>query len=108
MGLRECWGAGQLRTVTYGSGSGRGTNLAVMSLDLEKGYTRTEIRRGGLAAGRQRQREMPAGDPHAVVRGEGDTLCGQVVRVRLPFPLGMGETLCPECAKEMEKLESAD
>jgi hypothetical protein len=73
-----------------------------MSLDLEKGYTRIALQRSG-----RRVHELPAGGPHAVVRGERDTLCGRVVRARLSFPLGMGETLCADCAAELEKLESS-
>lgn len=89
-------------------GQWQGANLAVMSLDLEKGYTGTEIRQGGLAAGRQRQREMPAGDPHAVIRGEQESLCHRMIRARLPRPPGSMETLCTECGQELAKLESAD
>lgn len=79
-----------------------------MSLDLEKGYTRTEISPGGIAAGRQVRREIPAGDAHAVTRGERDTLCRRVVRMRLPWPPGSMENLCPECAEELARLESGD
>lgn len=78
-----------------------------MSLDLEKGYTRTKLHEGGLAAGRQRMREMPDGDPHAVISGERATLCGRIVRVRMPWPPSPSfEQLCPRCASELQKLEA--
>lgn len=51
---------------------------------------------------------LPDGYPHAVRTGEQDTLCGRMVRTRLPFPLGMGEELCPDCAELVKELEAAD
>jgi hypothetical protein len=77
-------------------------------MDLEKGYTRTRLHRGGLAARRQRQREKPDGDPHAVISGERETLCGQVVRTRAQWPPGSMETLCSDCADELAKLAAGN
>jgi hypothetical protein len=79
-----------------------------VSLDLERGYTSVRLHRGGIAAGRQRVREIPEGGPHAVVRGEREALCGVMVRQqpRLQWPVGSMEKLCPRCAEELGKLGS--
>lgn len=81
-----------------------------MIMDLERGYTSISLHQGGLAAGRQRMYEIPDGDPHAVVRGERETLCGVLVRdqPRLPWPWGSMERPCPRCAELAQELESAD
>jgi hypothetical protein len=77
-------------------------------MDLERGYTRVTRHQGGLAAGRQHIREMPDGDPHAVVIGEREALCGATVlkQPRLPWPVGSMEKLCPRCAAELARLEA--
>jgi hypothetical protein len=78
-------------------------------LDLERGYTSVRLHRGGIAAGRQRVREIPEGGPHAVVRGEREALFGVMVREqpRLQWPPGSMETPCPRCEEELQKLADA-
>ena len=77
-----------------------------MTMDLERGYTSVRLQQSGV---RGRMHEIPDGEPHAVVRGARDTLCGRVVRARLPWTtVPMEEALCPDCAELAQELESAD
>ena len=81
-------------------------SLAAMSMDLEKGYTSASVQRSGV---RERMQEIGEGEAHAVIRGDRDTLCGQLVRKRASWPPGsMEEPLCPQCAELAQELESAD
>jgi hypothetical protein len=78
-----------------------------VSLDLEKGYTSVKPYQGGLAAGRQRTRQIGGGNAHAVRPGERDTLCGRMVRLREGhWPPVSFETACPRCAELVQELEA--
>lgn len=79
-------------------------------MDLVRGYTSVKARQGGLGGGRLHPRArdvLPEGPPHAVIRGESESLCGRAVIHFLEWPPSSFEKLCPRCAEERDKLEAS-
>ena len=76
-----------------------------MTLHLETGYTSVRLQRVGAGG---HMPEVPDGEPHMVIKGDRETVCGRVVRARQAGPPSRNERPCPDCIERLQEVDSAD
>jgi hypothetical protein len=74
-------------------------NMAPVTMELQRGYATTEnLSSQGLRAGQPNRRKVVGGgQPHAVIRGQQESLCGKPMRMFADGVPGSLERLCPQC-----------